>query len=110
MRAISHSASVIFLFSTFTRTVTIARLLPSSTDAEVARLSADRIQVTALHLPEPGDRLPNSRAGPHDDGVFRLPEADKQGSRGGIVLDDGGQVLIESGFEAGAVAVVRRGE
>ena len=28
---VSHSASVIFRFSTFTRTVTIARLLPSST-------------------------------------------------------------------------------
>src|SRR6185503_19528397 len=56
--------------------------------SEVRPLPADGIEVTPLELTELRHRFPYARAKLDDDGILRLPEAGKQRSRGGIVLDD----------------------
>jgi hypothetical protein len=78
--------------------------------AVVRGLAGRRVEISALHFAERRHRLPHSAvAWPHVDRVLSLTEADDERRRRGIVLHDGGEILIEHRAQARAIAGRLRG-
>src|SRR5690606_5778700 len=80
-------------------------------------LTADGVEVPALHVAEPGHGFPDAAAaGPHVDRILGLPEADDERRSVRIVRDHGVEVSIEHRAQAFTIAiglrerVSRRGE